>query len=287
MKKEELKKLIESRKIIRNYYSADGEYFGTPLKDFEKKYVNGEEFILTEDEWLPKIDGIKDEIEVLKNEIRDTINAKNEAVNYLKNYKCDHLVRISNCSDRGLNWYNEDTCILCGEKLEVTTIRRKDINAFSEKNKRFATFIGKEEVTPGGFYGPNDISYKINYTEDDIFNILLDMLDNIKSEEFDIIHEVERLKLDKCIINKPHNKKLILVIIGTNKEYVCDNNISYFTSKNYIDDKKIIDKLLELYGVSVEVIGDEDTIKKYKCKDGILFLDDYNTLRNLNNLYTI
>ena len=130
MKKEELKKLIESRKIIRNYYSADGEYFGTPLKDFEKKYVNGEEFILTEDEWLPKIDGIKDEIEVLKNEIRDTINAKNEAVNYLKNYKCDHLVRISNCSDRGLNWYNEDTCILCGEKLEVTTIRRKDINAF-------------------------------------------------------------------------------------------------------------------------------------------------------------
>ena len=49
-------------------------------------------------------------------------------------------------------------------------------------------------------------------------------------------------------MKKKRNKKLILVIIGTNKEYVGDNNISYFTSKNYVDDKKIIDKKDKDYG---------------------------------------
>ena len=278
MKKEELKRIIESRLIIRNYYGKEGECYGTALKDFEKKYVNYEEVILTEDEWFPQIDDIEAEIEALKNEIRNTINQKNEAVSYLESYKCTHPVRISNCSDRGLNWYNTDTCVLCGKMMDTTVIKRKDINAFDQRRQKFSTFIGKEIISEGGFGADSYI--RTNYTEGDILNILLDMLDKIEEDEFDLVDEIEKLKFDKCIINKPHNKKLILVIIGSNKEYI--NNNAYFTSKNNIDDKKIVDDLLELYGVAIEVIGDMDTIKKYKTIDETLMLDDYDSIENLN-----
>ena len=103
MKKELLDKIIKSRIILKDKNSIQN----INLVDFERN---------PEDKWFPKIDNLKDEFEILKSEIKNEISIKKEAKSFLENYKCDHSVRISNCSDYHSNIY-EDTCVLCGQKF--------------------------------------------------------------------------------------------------------------------------------------------------------------------------
>ena len=285
MTKEQLRRILEAKTILKNYYGDGTRHFSTQFSYFEKTYVHGREVRVREEDWFPKVDDLKDEFEILKKEIKDVVKNKNDAENFFKNYKCNHPVRISNF-DYGYRNKYVDKCMLCGEKLSNSVINRaSDIKTIAEKNNEFVTFIGKEDVTPDGFLV--DYEYVINYTEEDIIEILQKLLENIDSEEFDLVYEIEKLNLEKCVINKPQNKSLILVIAGSNKEYI--DNYSYITSKNNINDKKILDHFLNLYNAATLIVGDDNTLKKYELKDDLLVYMEYDTIEKLNtvlNYYT-
>lgn len=271
MKKEELKKIIEARIILNNYYGNKKFAFGTALKDFER--------IDDETIWFPEINGLREELEILKNEIKDTINKKNEAIKLFKEYKCKHEVRISDYDFNLTSQYN-DTCVLCGKKFGNSVINtRNTMNNMAYKNQKIATFIGKENVTPNGFFMCEESI--THYNQDEILQILLNITKSNEKDmdaEIDIVEEIEKLNLKKCIVNKPHNKKLILILTGCNKEFIDDY---YITKKNTIEENKIIEYFKNLYGVSLEIIGDEGTIDKYRNSNDSIILSEYDTIKEL------
>jgi len=273
MKKETLKKVIESTIILENYHK-------NRLRDFENEYEDKENIENSVEEWFPKIDALKSGFELLKKEIKDIIAIKKEAEEFLHNLyhdnKCGHFIKISDYSYRR-NCY-EDTCVLCGKMFFSSSIeKRNNIRDLNNKKTKSATFIGIEDITPSGFM--TDEEYITNYTKEDIRKILLDVLYNHSLEDIDIVDEVEKLNLDKCIINKPHNKILILMIIGSNKHYI--DEYTYLTSKDYKDAKKIIEYFQELYNVAIEIIGDKESLREYEQNNESIFLTEYETIQDL------
>lgn len=280
MKREDLIKALNARNTLKKYYGDGERYFGTRLRNFEYEHRNDGELVpLDEDKWFPQIDALKDKFDILKKEIKDVISEKQAAEKFMKhNFKCDHSVRITNYHYYGLNHY-EDTCILCGKNFYDSYLnRRNDMHRLNEKNKKMVTFIGKEDVTPSGFWC-GDYEYIVNYTEKNIVKILFEILEKNNNEDIDLVDEIEKLNLKKCIINKPHNKNLVLLIVGSNKEYI--DNYSYIMHENNINDVTVVEYFKELYNIAIEIVGDEESIKKYKSEDDLVILQQYTGIKYL------
>lgn len=279
MKVEYLRKIIEAKLILEDYYGNKKNIFGSALRTLEEKLVDGEYVPRPEEEWFPKIEGLKEEFEILKREVRDTIAKKNEAKQFLYNeYKCEHPVKISNYV-RGLHSY-EDTCILCGKSFWNSIINKSnDMVSLNDKNKKTAIFIGEESVIQDGFIFGAEEEYIINYTQEEIIKIILDILDKNESEDIDIVEEIRKLNLNKCVINTPHNKNLILIIIGSNKQYL--DKYTYFANRNFIDSQEIIKYFRDLYNTAIEIVGDKESLKKYEEKEDTLILTECDTIQDL------
>jgi len=283
MKTDDLRKALNARDVLKKYYGDGKRYFGTRLQHFEYELEDGELIPMSEAKWFPKIDALKDEFDILKKEIKDVISEKQAAEHFMKNeFKCNHSVRISDWDSRGSLSKYRDTCVICGEKFfDSTVYKRKDIESLAERNQPLATFIGYENVTPSGF-DPEE-EFITNYRENDIIKILWEILAKTDSEDIDIVSEIAKLNLEKCIINKPHNKNLILIIVGSNKEWVDD--YTYLKARNYLESqgvtKSVIEYFKNLYNVAIEILGDEETIKGYNQEDDLIVLQQYTGIEYL------
>ena len=260
MKREELRKILEYKKILFDYYGDGGLYWGTALRNFEKK------------DCFPDVEFLKEEFEVLRTEINDVIAKKNEASTFFKNYKCNHEVRVSDYEYYGGRY--DDTCVLCDHKLiwNSALIKYNSMDNLNERNKKLALFMG---VTPCD----NSEYYNVHYTKNDVIEILTKILETSTDEEIDLVDEIEKLRLDHCKINKPHNKNLVMIIVGSNKEYIDDN--IYLTSINSIEVKRIIEYFTSLFNVAIEIVGNNEIYDLYKPETDHVMLYAYEKIGTL------
>ena len=110
MKREELKKLVEY-KLFRMAAPT------SRLIDLTRKYEMNEEIKKEEKEWFPKVEELESEFEILKKEVKEFLQKDVDSVEFLKNYKCNHQVRITNYD---LRFMKSETCIFCGREFYNT-----------------------------------------------------------------------------------------------------------------------------------------------------------------------
>ena len=254
MKKNELEKIIKYRKIL--------------LERNNLLHCNFDDYNIL------KINELKKDFDILKLEIDKEKKKHDEAINFFNNYKCEHNIRICD--------FNEDKCIICGSTMIRSSLSKYNcIELAHTKNKKIATFIGYEYLTQNGFFNEEYTRY---YKESDIFKILENIIKKNSNDEIDIVDEIEKLDFNKCVINKPKNTKLVLMIIDSNYEYI--NKYTYISNTNDINYKEIINYFSNLYNVSIEVLTNNNELSNIYKKDNI-FITKYNTLNDLESLLKV
>ena len=74
---------------------------------------------------LPTFNELKDEIEILKTEIDEGRRTADEALNNIKQYDCDHSVRLDYPSFFGF-FHSYTDCVLCGNSIKKDSINNSN-----------------------------------------------------------------------------------------------------------------------------------------------------------------
>ncbi len=227
-------------------------------------------FRRTEDEWFPNIPDLNQYFDILKTEIKESLEESDKAKEVIKSIQCDHQVRLEH-----YGFITSDyECVLCGHHVSSdNSISFKDSN---NRNKHTVTFISKYQ-TDG-----DDDDYEVDngYTKEEIYNYIIKILENFNDEdEVDLVEEFSKLKIDNMTINKEKRKKekYILIIAGTNKEYLND---STYISNNYdLKVEEYYNKFISMLNTKVAII---DNSFKYDRFSGMVDAKNYDTLESLN-----
>ena len=256
MKREELKRIVEYRLFQFKRETHN-------LKNLTREFKNGEEITLDESEWFLKYEELSEEFEVLKKEVKAFLKMDDEVREFYRNYKCSHNILIGDfhCVFR----HYQERCVLCGE---TTFYNHK----YKHEKNDFAMFLGEEIID---YY---EDEFKTNYTEIEILNIILNICNNSNSDEIDIVKEIKRLKYEKCDIVRNKDKIFVMIVIGSNKEYI--DKYCYFDNTNNIEYKSLINSFRELLNVHVTIVGNKEELKEYKSDDSIELLE-YESITDL------
>lgn len=180
-------------------------------------------FRRSEESWFPNIPELNPYFEILKNEIKESLVKTEEAKKIISNTKCNHSIRQKFYS----TFSSTNKCIFCGE--EISSDNQKSFRESDNRNKHTVTFISKYQ-TDG-----DDYEYEVDngYTKEEIYKYIIKILENFNDEdEIDLVEEFSKLQISNMTVNKEKRKqeKYILIIAGTNKEYISD---STYISNNY------------------------------------------------------
>ena len=278
MTKELLKKILDARTTISQFYGKEFDYSHYPFKRFS---IQDGEIIQSDGKnLLVPIEELQSDMDVLKQEIKERIQKKDEAQEFLKSgFCCNHPVRYLH--------YNHDfpheKCLLCGRdnlpafKNRISTIH--DVFEI-ESNPKKAVFLEKYvyDLVP---FAPVDIEDDPAYTEDEVMRILQNMVDDLPDGEFDLVDEIEKRNYAYCNIIKPTSKRFILVLAGSNEEYL--NEDTYVKGNSIVNPKKLIDYFTDLYNVCIQLVCDYGTSGYYDFhveEPGKLFIKIYSSLKD-------
>lgn len=244
MKKKDILRIIELNKKItanKNLISLT-RHKQFPIIEFEEEY------------WFPDIPDLKSEFETLKQEIKEAISENEISNEELKQLteSCTHDIRLQANSFM----ISTSTCVFCkktiyGDNTSNGNTIYNDIN----RNRNCVMFTEDR-------YDENYEDYIEGYSFNDVYSILLKILENKNDDEdIDLISELKQLKLDKCFIDeRPFEKEYyILIIGGSNTQKINDN--SYMTSIKTLTATKLAKLLGGIPKVKVELLENPDTYK--------------------------
>ncbi|MBR1679923.1 MAG: hypothetical protein IJ704_04715 [Bacilli bacterium] len=278
MKKELLKKILDARTTISQFYGKEFDYFHYPFKRFSIQ--DGEIIQSNGKNLLVPIEELKRDMDALKQEIKERIQKKEEAQEFLKSgFCCNHSVTYLHYDHD----HPREKCLLCGQdylpasKNRISTIH--DVFEI-ESNPKKAVFLEKYvyDLVP---FAPVDIEDDPAYTEDEVMSILQNMVDDLPDGEFDLVDEIEKRNYAYCNIIKPTSKRFILVLAGSNGEYLDDD--TYVKGNSIVNPKKLIDYFTDLYNVCIQLVCDYGTSGYYDFpveEPGKLFIKNYSSLKD-------
>jgi len=162
--------ILESQKIIDTiniycdermfnaFYRPESEILSI-IVDKHKSFLENYDYLKY---YLPNIDDLKQDLEILKNEVKEIENKYKNALNELESYECDHSVRFVTYHDFGAT----HKCIFCGKTIY-------DDNDCIKLN---------------------DEEYKLGCEFKTVFRIVKNILkDKDDNEEIDFISEFEKM----------------------------------------------------------------------------------------------
>lgn len=269
MKKKEIIKLIRAKEVIVKHQGL--------LSTIKFSRFNIEE---DEKDWYPNIPEFKEYFDILKKELLQVKKETLESEKAVQEVDCSHEVRLEY---QGLfNCYYK--CVLCERFVSSdNTISFKESNY---RNKHTVTFDAKYQSDEDGPY-----EIKTGKTELEIKKIILEILKNFQDEdEVDLVEEFSKRKFKHMEINKEKRKqeKYVLIIGGTNLEYLDEEKNFYVTKKTQNTSLDFLNYFLSLLNTKVAVIDRKETLnaqefKEIKEKNDNALLCDYTSLRYLES----
>lgn len=266
MTKTEILNLIEANRIINKNEAllsiAKNKIFKN--KTAEKEY------------WFPNIEELKEEFNILTNEVKKSLEETNFYKKQIQNSNCNHQVRLKHYVFLG----GYSTCVFCGQSVTVDNCTNWEYSI--NRNKYCVDLIAKYQDDDDYDYISGD------YTNELAYEIILNILKNKKdNEEIDLVQEFKKLNLKDCIINEEQkvNENYILIISGSNKHFI-DNETYLFKKglKTGLDFIKYFSSLLntkiELID-NIEVLESIDFHQKFKDKNYNLKFVNYDTIEQL------
>lgn len=243
MKKKEIIEMLNSIETLKKY----GDFIVTRREDdrFIKCFED-------EKRWYPNIPELKEYFDILKEELTDIKNKTNNAIKSRISIKCSHEVRLKDYNLFGYSYQ----CALCGASI-------KSSNRFEEPldlDKHYISFVNKYQ------FDYDDGSYKIESgsSRGELINLILKILKKYNDEdEVDLVEELSKLNIEYEKINLERRSKetYILIINGTNIEYIKNDDI-YISRRSLISNTiKFIEYFLDLLNTRLAIIDGESFIK--------------------------
>ncbi len=266
MKKKDIINLINAKAIIKKNKNllkpimVDGSY-------------------LLEEEWVPNIDRYKDQLNILKKEISDTLKETKQAEEVVRDIKCTHDVRIKHSRGYGAQY----ECVICGEIINSDNV----FNWFQSvyRNRYTVSFNSKYvEDDDGDYLDPS------GKTNEEVMDMILRTLEKYDDDdEVDLVKEFAKFGGYGVEVNLAQRKEenYILIIGGTNLTYLVPNE-RIFVKKEYQSSTiDFLNYFSQLLNVKIAVIENPDTIKGEEYtphfKNNYLEILKYNTLYDLKN----
>ena len=279
MTKELLKKILEARTIIMQFYGKELDYYNAPFKMFELQ--DGQVMQKIGQKMFVSIPELQNDMDVLKEEVKERIQKKDDAEMFLKNgFVCNHPVRYFHDFE---NFYAKEKCMLCGKDFLADSnkcIRSIHDLYKKEKSPKIAVFL--EEYASAGVAGWGEVEYSHAYDEAKVMTLLKNMLEKLPDGSFDLVDEIEKNEFEHCIINKPSFKKFVLFISGTNEMYLDDG--TYVKADSIVSHMDLLDCFKELYNVTFQLVCDKKEVLSYglDAEDyDTLFINSYGSLEEL------
>ena len=184
MKKREIIELISANRTIDNndpvIANIEDRSYYLPFRRIE-------------DEWFPNIPDLNQYFDILKTEIKESIEESDKAKEDIKSIRCDHQVRLEH-----YGFITSDyECVLCGHHVSSdNSISFKDSN---NRNKHTVTFIDKYQTDD---YYDDKYEVKEGKTKEQVYTYILGILEKYNDEdEVDLVEEFSKLNIDNMTIN--------------------------------------------------------------------------------------
>ena len=202
MKKKDIVDLINAKEIIKKNSNL-------------LKSIKTDDGYLPEEEWVPNIEKYKEQLNILKNEISETIKESKQAQSVVDNIKCSHEVRLKHRETFGSQY----ECVICGKYASSDN----HIDWFQSiyRNKHTISFYDKHQRDEDGYY-----IYENGKTKDEVIDMILRILAKYNDEdEIDLVNEFSKISIPEAEINLEPRKEenYILIIGGTNLKYIDPN----------------------------------------------------------------
>ena len=243
MKKREIIEMINSIETLKKY----GDFI--VMKKEDDRFI---EIFEDEKRWYPNIPELKEYFDILKEELTDIKDKTNNAIKNRKTIKCSHEVRLKNYQ---LSWRYYQ-CALCGASIKLS-------NRFEEPldlDKHYISFINKYQ------FDYDDGPYKIESgkSRKELLDLILKILEKYSDEdEVDLVEELSKLNIgpEEVNLEKRSKETYILIINGTNIQYIKKDNI-YISRRPLISDTiKFIECFLGLLNTRLAIVEGESFIK--------------------------
>lgn len=256
MKKSEILKLIEVNKIIKN----NSDILSITKEKGEDHFPKDKKY------WFPDIEELKEEFEILREEVQEALDETNACKTYIQNSNCNHDVRLEHYGLFG----SHSKCIFCGKFIEGKNYCNFEYSI--NRNKYCVTLVAK-------YQDDDDYGYVSDgYTNEQVYEIILNLLkDKDMDEEVDLIQEFKKLNLHNCKINdeKKVNENYILIIGGTNKKFI--DKDTYIVSLNSNISAEYVKYFSGLLNTRVELIDNTETLGNLELKK--MFDDNHRYLK--------
>lgn len=268
MKKSEILKLIDAKKIIKKNSAL--------LSLTRDKMVKS--LLIDKEYWFPNIDELKEEFDVLREEVQSALDETATCKKNIQSSGCKHEIRLKYFGLFG----GDSRCIFCDEIIAPNNCTSFEYSI--NRNKYCVDLIAKYQVDEDY----NDV--EDGYTDEDVYEIIIDILkDKEDDEEIDLVQEFKKLNLKKCKINeeKKVTENYILIIGGSNKQFVDDE--SYLYKKGLRVGIDFVRYFSSLLNTKVELIDNGETLEsddlKALSKDNYnIKLNSYNTTEELEKI---
>ena len=204
MKKLEILKLIEANLKIDKTYSF------LPWND--KTFPNWWFYNLSQATMVPKIEGLTNELNLLRQATKDIAKETKEAKELIENTDCKHEIRLHYENP----YFSEHKCIFCGK------IFTNNPETYWDPAELPNTYCINYESK---YQDDGDQSYivKGGHTKESLYNLITAILkDKSDDEEIDLVKEMKELnlKLSEYINIEIKPETFIMIIGGTNKQFI-------------------------------------------------------------------
>ncbi len=275
MKKKDILNLINANRVIEN-----NRALLSTIENSMFSYTSYE----SEKYWYPTYPDLKEYFDILKLELLKAKEDTEESKKIIKKSTCNHEVRLEYHS----LFSNTNKCVLCGKRISSdNTLSFKES---TYRNKHTVTFVSKYQSDEDGEYIVKD-----GKTYEEVYELILSILTNFNDDdEVDLVNEFSKLNLPTAKINleKRKQENYILIIGGSNIEYIDDEKTFYLTRKNEFDISDLVSYFYSLINTKVAVIDSKlpnTTESKKLLNDHTkVFFQDYTTLGYLDTaLYQV
>ena len=219
---------------------------------------------------IPKFDELNEELDILKKEVQDGIKISEESREKIKEYSCDHSVRFH--YPGGWGYTRSDECIFCGKGFDADNIVHGNTIYEDVNRNRYCVRFTTNYFYDCDFFCDNA------YTEREVYDLLLNIIENIDDEEeIDFVQLLKNLNIKDCKVDERRKEKTsyILIISGSNKYSISENQ--YISCDRIPLITNFASLFISIPGVRIELFGNEDTFKGKKFTDRF----DINKMRNI------
>ncbi len=231
---------------------------------------------------FPKIELLKEEIEILKKEIltRRTLlsNQYNELSEMQKN--CDHSIRYYYPNVFSM----ERNCIICGKRILDDNMSNGSLYNDINRNRYFCEFLQSFEDDEEGHIEGVNIEVIYSYIKEILRNKPAD-------EEIDLVKEMKKINPENCrYIENPFKKEYYVLVIGGSNKLMLNNNC-FISSLNTDIATEISKYFVGIPRVNLELIDNDERYSSFRFNElfpnknisGVKF-ESYKTLEDLNKI---